>query len=57
MNALTAPSEIFDGAAPKWQARDDVYQVGQLLAMLVKGDATRAHPHRPTCARCRAAIT
>jgi len=38
-NALTAPSEILDGAAPKWQARDDVYQVGQLLAMLVKGDA------------------
>ena len=27
------------GAVPKWQARDDVYQVGQLLAMLVKGDA------------------
>ena len=26
-------------ASPKWQARDDVYQVGQLLAMLVKGDA------------------
>jgi hypothetical protein len=24
MNALTAPSEILDGAAPKWQARDDV---------------------------------
>ena len=24
---------------PKWQARDDVYQVGQLLGMLVKGDA------------------
>ena len=39
MNALTAPSEILAGAAPKWQARDDVYQVGQLLAMLVKGDA------------------
>src|SRR5204862_597910 len=38
-NALTAPSEILDGAAPKWQARDDVYQVGQLLGMLVKGDA------------------
>src|SRR5258706_16314425 len=38
MNALTAPSDILDGAAPKWQARDDVYQVGQLLAMLVKGD-------------------
>jgi len=39
MNAMTAPSEIIAGTAPKWQARDDVYQVGQLLAMLVKGDA------------------
>ena len=24
---------------PRWQARDDVYQVGQLLGMLIKGDA------------------
>jgi serine/threonine-protein kinase len=39
MNTLTAPSEFIAGAAPKWQARDDVYQVGQLLAMVVKGDA------------------
>jgi serine/threonine protein kinase len=39
MNRLTAPLEILEGAAPKWQARDDVYQVGQLLGMLVKGDA------------------
>ena len=39
LNALTAPSEIIAAAAPKWQARDDVYQVGQLLGMLVKGDA------------------
>jgi serine/threonine-protein kinase len=40
MNTLTAPSEFLDGGgAPKWRARDDVYQVGQLLAMLVKGDA------------------
>lgn len=39
MNTLTAPSEIIAGEAPKWQARDDVYQVGQLIAMLVKGDA------------------
>jgi serine/threonine-protein kinase len=39
MNLMTAPSEIVDRAAPKWQARDDVYQVGQLLAMLVRGDA------------------
>ena len=29
----------FSPAPPKWQARDDVYQVGQLLAMLVKGNA------------------
>jgi serine/threonine-protein kinase len=43
LNALTAPSDlvsdILAGAAPKWQARDDVYQVGQLLGMLIKGDA------------------
>jgi len=39
MNLMTAPSELIDRAAPKWQARDDVFQVGQLLAMLVKGDA------------------
>jgi serine/threonine-protein kinase len=38
-NPAAAPREIADGAVPKWQARDDVYQVGQLLAMLVKGDA------------------
>jgi serine/threonine protein kinase len=39
LNPHMAPSDIFDGAAPKWQARDDVYQVGQLLGMLVKGNA------------------
>jgi serine/threonine protein kinase len=39
MNAMTAPSDILDRAVPKWQARDDVYQVGQLLGMLVRGDA------------------
>jgi serine/threonine protein kinase len=39
LNTLTAPSDILAGSAPKWQARDDVYQVGQLLGMLVKGDA------------------
>jgi serine/threonine-protein kinase len=39
MNVLTAPSDILAGTAPKWQARDDVYQVGQLLAMLIKGNA------------------
>jgi serine/threonine protein kinase len=39
LNPFLAPSDILAAAAPKWQARDDVYQVGQLLAMLVKGDA------------------
>ena len=41
MSALTAPSELLAGQVPKWQARDDVYQVGQLLAMLMRGDADR----------------
>ncbi|HEY7172784.1 MAG TPA: protein kinase [Vicinamibacterales bacterium] len=41
MNRMTAPSEFLDRAAPKWQARDDVYQVGQLLGMLILGDASR----------------
>jgi hypothetical protein len=41
MNRMTAPSDLFDRAAPKWQARDDVYQVGQLLGMLILGDASR----------------
>ena len=40
LNPHMAPSEVVAGLVPKWQARDDVYQVGQLLAMLVKGDAT-----------------
>jgi len=50
MNALTAPSDILSGAVPKWQARDDVYQMGQLLGMLVKGDA-RARLHTPEVRR------
>jgi serine/threonine protein kinase len=39
MNALTAPSDVLARAVPRWQARDDVYQVGQLLGMLLRGDA------------------
>jgi serine/threonine protein kinase len=39
LNPWGAPSEIRDAAAPKWQARDDVYQVGQLVGMLIKGTA------------------
>ena len=39
LNPSMAPSEIQAGDAAKWQSRDDVYQVGQLLGMLVKGNA------------------
>ncbi|HWJ55310.1 MAG TPA: protein kinase [Vicinamibacterales bacterium] len=39
MNASMVPSDLLASSAPKWQARDDVYQVGQLLGMLIKGDA------------------
>jgi serine/threonine-protein kinase len=41
MNWMTAPSDLLARAVPKWQARDDVYQVGQLLGMLIRGDASR----------------
>jgi serine/threonine protein kinase len=41
LNPMMAPSDIVIGAVPKWQTRDDVYQVGQLLGMLVRGDARR----------------
>ncbi|HWZ85460.1 MAG TPA: protein kinase [Thermoanaerobaculia bacterium] len=39
LNPWGVPSDILSGAAPKWQTRDDVYQVGQLLGMLIKGTA------------------
>jgi serine/threonine-protein kinase len=39
LNPMLAPSDIVAGTVPKWQARDDVYQVGQLIGMLVRGDA------------------
>jgi eukaryotic-like serine/threonine-protein kinase len=39
LNTSMVPSDMLANNAPKWRARDDVYQVGQLLAMLLKGDA------------------
>jgi serine/threonine-protein kinase len=39
LNPFNAPSEIVAGGVPKWQARDDVFQMGQLLGMLVRGHA------------------
>jgi serine/threonine protein kinase len=50
MNLMTAPSEIVAGATPKWQARDDVYQMGQLLGMLIRGD-TRSRIRTPDVRR------
>jgi len=35
---LGAPTEIAWGKVRKWQQRDDIYQVGQLIAMLLRGD-------------------
>ncbi len=37
-NPLNAPTEIAWGKVRKWQQKDDVYQVGQLIAMLLRGD-------------------
>ncbi|MGE0556146.1 MAG: protein kinase [Gemmatimonadales bacterium] len=37
-NPLQAPTEIAWGKVRKWQQKDDVYQVGQLIAMLLRGD-------------------
>ena len=39
LNRSMVPSDMLAADPPKWRARDDVYQVGQLLAMLIKGDA------------------
>jgi len=41
-NLLNAPTEIAWGKVRKWQQKDDIYQVGQLIAMLLRGDI-----HRP----------
>jgi serine/threonine protein kinase len=37
-NPMAAPTEIAWGKVRKWQQRDDIYQVGQLIAMLLRGD-------------------
>jgi serine/threonine-protein kinase len=39
-NPFNAPTEIAWGKVRKWQQRDDIYQVGQLAAMLLRGDIT-----------------
>jgi hypothetical protein len=37
-NLFNAPTEIAWGKIRRWQQRDDIYQVGQLAAMLLRGD-------------------
>lgn len=37
-NPFNAPTEIAWGKVRKWQQRDDIYQVGMLAAMLLRGD-------------------
>jgi serine/threonine protein kinase len=37
-NAFHAPTEVAWGRFRRWQQRDDIYQVGQLAAMLLRGD-------------------
>jgi len=53
LNASMVPSDMLAAVAPKWQARDDVYQVGQLLGMLIRGDAAeRIRPHEVRWLTC-----
>src|SRR5688572_18776163 len=37
-NVFSVPTEIAWGKVRRWQQRDDIYQVGQLAAMLLRGD-------------------
>ena len=41
-NVFNAPSEIAWGKIRRWQQRDDIYQVGLIAAMLLRGDITTA---------------
>src|SRR5215208_1820506 len=39
-NVFNAPTEIAWGKVRRWQQRDDIYQVGLIAAMLLRGDIT-----------------
>ena len=41
-NPFNAPTEIAWGKVRRWQQRDDIYQVGLIAAMLLRGDITSA---------------
>jgi serine/threonine-protein kinase len=40
-NPFNAPTEIAWGKLRRWQQRDDIYQVGLIAAMLLRGDITK----------------
>jgi serine/threonine-protein kinase len=40
-NPFNAPNEIAWGKQRRWQQRDDIYQVGLIAAMLLRGDVTK----------------
>jgi serine/threonine protein kinase len=40
-NPFNAPTEIAWGKVRRWQQRDDIYQVGLIAAMLLRGDIER----------------
>ena len=40
-NPFNAPTEIAWGKVRRWQQRDDIYQVGQIASMLLRGDVQR----------------
>ena len=41
-NPFNAPNEIAWGRVRRWQQRDDIYQIGLIAAMLLRGDITRS---------------
>ena len=41
-NLFHVPNEIAWGKVRRWQRRDDIYQIGLIAAMLLRGDITKA---------------
>ena len=49
-NVFNAPNEIAWGKVRRWQQRDDIYQVGLIAAMLLRGDITKPDA-QPRCSQ------
>lgn len=45
-NLFHVPNEIAWGRVRRWQKRDDIYQIGLIAAMLLRGDISRAMPSK-----------